>query len=134
MDSLLVPRLPDCLRGRLGAWLRLGGVGQAAQPHHPGWYRFPSFFEAYRKGDYRGALDVALKIDMPGFWRTNLALAAAYGQIGEREAAYDAVRELLVQKPDFPIVAQEELAKWWDPELVKRLIDGLPKGGVGDYP
>jgi TolB-like protein/predicted Ser/Thr protein kinase len=99
-------------------------------PHHPGWYWFPSFFDAYRKQDYRGALDFALKINMPGFWRTSLALATAYGQLGEREAASNAVRDLLAVKPDFAVVAREELAKWWDPQLVEHLIDGLRKAGL----
>jgi TolB-like protein/predicted Ser/Thr protein kinase len=116
-----------------GDWER--GCALAAQarrlnPHHPGWYWFPSFFDAYRKSDYRGALDLALKINMPGFWRTNLALAMAYGQLGEREAAGNAVRELLALRPDFPVVAREELGKFWDPELVKHLIDGLRKAGL----
>jgi hypothetical protein len=99
-------------------------------PHHPGWYWFPSFFDAYRKGDYRAALDFALKVNMPGFWRTNLALAIAYGQLSERQAAANAVRELLELRPDFPTVAREELGKWWDPELVGHLIDGLRKAGL----
>ena len=29
----------------------------ALNPHHPGWYWFPVYMNAYRKGDYRGALD-----------------------------------------------------------------------------
>ena len=116
-----------------GDWER--GCALAAQarqlnPHHPGWYWFPSFFDAYRKNDYHGALDVALKINMPGFWRTNVAFAAAYGQLGEQEAARNAVRELLALKPDFAVVAREELGKWWDPELIEHLIDGLRKAGL----
>jgi TolB-like protein len=99
-------------------------------PHFPGWYWFPSLFDAYRKGDYRGALDVALKVNMPGFWRTQFALAATYGQLGELELARSAVRELLAIRPDFAVVAHEELAKWWQPELIAHLIDGLRKAGL----
>jgi adenylate cyclase len=99
-------------------------------PHHPGWYWFPSVFDAYRKSDYRTALDFALKVNMPGFWRTQLALATAYAQLGEREAAHNAVRDLLALRPDFPSVVREELGKWWDHELVEHLIDGLRKAGL----
>jgi len=116
-----------------GDWDRGCALSEWARrlnPHHPGWYWFPSFFDAYRKGDYRGALGVALKVNMPGFWRTNLALAVAYGQLGEREAASNAIRELLAVRPDFPAVAREELGKFWDPELVEHLIDGLRKAGL----
>jgi TolB-like protein/tetratricopeptide (TPR) repeat protein len=107
-------------------------VEQARQlnPHHPGWYWFPSVFNAYRKRDYRGAVDAALKVNMPGFWRTQAAFAAAYGQLGELDAAQKAVRELLGIKPDFAVVAREELGKWWDEELVGHIIDGLRKAGL----
>jgi hypothetical protein len=91
---------------------------------------FPSFFDAYRKSDYPGALEVALKVNMPGFWRTNVAFAAVYGQLGEVEAAHKAARELLALKPDFAVIAREELEKWWRPELVEQLIDGLRKAGL----
>jgi hypothetical protein len=84
----------------------------------------------WERGCALGALDIAHKINMPGFWRTQLALATAYVQLGEREAARNAVRELLVLRPDFAVVAREELGKWWDPELIERLIDGLRKAGL----
>ena len=116
-----------------GDWERGCALAERARglnPHHPGWYWFASFFDAYRKGDYRAALDVALKINMPGFWRTQLALAATYGQLGEREAARNALRDLLAIRPDFPLVAREELGKWWDPELVEHLIEGVRKAGL----
>jgi TolB-like protein/tetratricopeptide (TPR) repeat protein len=116
-----------------GDWERGCALAEKARqlnPHHPGWYWFPSFFDAYRKSDYRGALDVAVKINMPGFWRTHFALAAAYGQLGEQEAARNSVRELLALRPDFAVAAREELGKWWDPELIEHLIDGLRKAGL----
>ena len=99
-------------------------------PHHPGWYWFPLVFNAYRQRDYRGALDAALKVNMPAFWRTHFALAAAYGQLGERDAARNAVRELLAIKSDFRVVARDELRKWWDAELIEHLIEGLRKAGL----
>jgi TolB-like protein len=116
-----------------GDWERGSALVERAMrlnPHHPGWYRFVFFFDAYRKSDYRGALDVALKVNMPGFWRTHLALATAYGQLGDRKAAGNAVRELLALRPDFALAAREELGKWWDPELSEHLIDGLRKAGL----
>jgi len=116
-----------------GDWERGCALVERARglnPHHPGWYWFPYFFDAYRKNDYRGALDFALKVNMPGFWRTNLALATAYGQLGKKEEACNAVRELLALRPDFPTVAREELGKWWDQLLVEHLLEGLRKAGL----
>ena len=118
-----------------GDWKRGCALSEQARglnPHHPGWYWFPSYFNAYRKRDYRGALDVALKVNMPAFWRTHAAFAAAYGQLGELDAARNAGQDLLAIKLDFAVVAREELGKWWDAELVEHLIEGTPQGGTRD--
>jgi TolB-like protein len=108
----------------------LAEQSRGLNPHHPGWYWFPSVFNAYRKQDYQEAIDFALKVNMPAFWRANLVLAAAYGQLGEWDSAQKAVRELLAIRPDFGVVAREELAKWWESELAEHLLDGLRKAGL----
>jgi TolB-like protein/Tfp pilus assembly protein PilF len=116
-----------------GEWERGCALMEKARnlnPNHPGWYWFPPFFNAYRKGDYRAALEFALKVNMPGFWRNELALAATYGQLGDLELARNAARELLAVRPDFAVVAWEECRKWWDPDLVGQIIDGLRKAGL----
>ena len=116
-----------------GDWERgcaLMEQARSLNPNHPGWYWFPPFFNAYRKGDYRAALEFALKVNMPGFWRNELALAATYGQLGELELARNAAQELLAARPDFATVAREECRKWWDPDLVEQIIDGLRKAGL----
>src|SRR5207237_9286119 len=84
-------------------------------PKHPGWYWFPAFYNAYRKSDYRGALNFALKINMPRFYATHLMAAAAYGQLGERDAASKAVRELLVLWPDLGVSARDALGICFEP-------------------
>ena len=43
----------------------------------------------------------ALKINLPGHWGAHVAMAAAYGQLGERDAAGRALRDLLKLRPDF---------------------------------
>jgi TolB-like protein len=116
-----------------GDWERGCALMEQARnlnPNHPGWYWFPPFFNAYRKGDYRAALEFALKVNMPGFWRNELALAATYGQLGERELARNAGRDLLAARPGFDAVAKEECAKWWEPDLVEQILDGLRKAGL----
>ena len=116
-----------------GDWERGCAMAKQARdlnPHHPGWYWFSDCFDAYRQGDYRAARDIARKIQMPGFWRMNLALAAAHGQLGERDAAAGALRELLAAKPEFASRARDELSKWWNPDFVEHLMDGLLKAGL----
>ena len=99
-------------------------------PRHPGWYRFALFADAYRKRDYRGAVDIALKLNLPDFFVTHEVLAAAYGQLGELEEARKALRELLRLQPDYPATGREKLRKWLDPEIVEHWIDGLRKAGL----
>jgi len=116
-----------------GDWERgcaLMEKARSLNPNHPGWYWFPPFLDAYRKADYRTALEFALKVNMPGFWRNELALAATYGQLGELELAQRAAQELLSVRPDFANVAREECSKWWQPDLVEQIIDGLRKAGL----
>jgi len=98
--------------------------------HHLGWYWCAAAYNAYRNSDYRGALDIALKINTRGIWGAIVVLAAAHGQLGEREAAQDAVRELLALMPYFAPTARQECEKWWEPQLVEHLLDGLRKAGL----
>jgi TolB-like protein/tetratricopeptide (TPR) repeat protein len=116
-----------------GDWERGGALSAKARslnPHHPGWYWFVPCFEAYRKGEYKTSLEFAHKVNMPGFWRTQLAIAANSGQLGQQAAANEALRTLLMQRPDIARLPREELAIWWQPDMVEHLIAGLRKAGL----
>ena len=99
-------------------------------PRHPGWYWFPFFYNAYRQGDYRGALSVMLKINLPGFFATHEGLAAVHGQLGERDAASQSLKEMPKLVPNFADIARVLKSKWFDSELVEHLLDGLRKAGL----
>jgi tetratricopeptide (TPR) repeat protein len=116
-----------------GDWERGSGLVEQAvklNPHHPGWYWFPLVFNAYRKRDYHGALNFALKINLPGLHSTHMALAAAYGQLGQHDEAGKAVQELLRLRPDIVLIARPALRMRFDPELAEHMIDGLRKAGL----
>jgi TolB-like protein len=116
-----------------GDWRRgLALVERAAQlnPRHPGWYWFGSFYDAYRRADYQAALAAAVKVNMPHYFYTHQALAMAYGQLGELAAAQQALRDLLALKPDFAATARDEMGKWFRPDFVEHLVDGLRKAGL----
>ena len=105
--------------------------GMRLNPNHPGWYRFGAFFNAYRKRDYRAALDVALRINVPGCPVTHAALAATYGQLGESDGSERALRDLLALKPDFARHAREELralVRAWRPRRAPHRRP--PQGGA----
>jgi serine/threonine protein kinase/tetratricopeptide (TPR) repeat protein len=116
-----------------GDWERGCALAERAMqlnPHHPGWYWFPLVLNAYRQRDYRRALELGLRVNMPGFWRTQLVLAVCNAQLGEMHAAQSAVQELLKIRPDFALIGRSELNKWWDGEMVEHLIEGLGKAGL----
>jgi serine/threonine protein kinase len=116
-----------------GDWERGCALAERAMqlnPHHPGWYWFPLVLNAYRQRDYQRTLDLTLKVNMPGFWRTQLMLAASNAQLGNQEAAHNAAQELLKIRSDFAMVARIELQKWWDPALIEHLLEGLRKAGL----
>jgi TolB-like protein/Tfp pilus assembly protein PilF len=116
-----------------GEWergLELAGRAKELNPNYPGWYWYADFYDAYRLGDYRGALGFALKINLPGQWFSHASKAAALGQLGERDAAAKAVRELLRVRPDFAATARADIEKWWEPEYVESIIDGWRKAGL----
>ncbi len=132
MDSCGVAGLGGLI-AYAGEWERgCALVHQALRlnPHHPGWYWFPLVFDAYRQGDYRNALDLALRIELPGYRDTQMVLAAVHGQLGEYEAATRCLQELLALAPQFALDARTELGKFLDPGLVEHVIDGLRKAGL----
>jgi superfamily II helicase len=99
-------------------------------PNYPGVLRFTAFTHAYCQGKYAEALEAAVRINMPGFFYAQAALAAALGQLGQREASRKAAQEVLALRPDFAAVARREYAKWYDPEDIEHLVDGLRKAGL----
>ena len=110
--------------------LALAGRAKQLNPNHPGWYWYADYYSAYLRGDDRGALQFALKVNLPGHWGMHVATAAACGQLGQRDAAEKAVRELLRVRPNFATTARRDFEKWWEGEYVERLIDGLRKAGL----
>ena len=116
--------------GDLERGLALTGRAKQLNPHHPGWYWWVDFCNAYRQGDYRGALGFALKMNLPGHWFMHAAMCAAYGQLGERAAASKALQDLLEIRPDFAATVRMNIEKWWEPDFVDHLMDGWRKAGL----
>ena len=116
-----------------GDWergLALSGRAKQLNPNHPGWYWYADFYNSYRQGDFRAALGFALKINLPGQWASHAMIAASRGQLKERDAASRSLRDLLILRPDLAVTVGKEFGKWWEPEYVEQLIDGLRKAGL----
>jgi TolB-like protein len=116
-----------------GDWERgcaLSEKGSQLNPNHPGWYRYTAWHDAYRKKDYRKALDVALRLNAPQSYYTHAVLAICYAQLGQMEEARKALRDMLALKPNYAQVARELHGRWIERDLVEQLMDGLRKAGL----
>jgi tetratricopeptide (TPR) repeat protein len=116
-----------------GDWERGFAIAEPASalnPNHAGWHRVLPFYNAYRKGNYPEALAAALRLNAPGHFSFVAARAAAYGQLGEREAAQKALKEVLVIDPAFATTGRDFYARFLPAEVVERLMEGLRKAGL----
>ena len=99
-------------------------------PHHPVWYRGMLSFREYALGNYRAAVDEAIRTNAPYLFWIQVGLAAAHGQLGEQAAASAAVRAITEQVPGFATNARTILGTWLQPDFVERIIEGLRKAGM----
>jgi non-specific serine/threonine protein kinase len=116
-----------------GDWDRGCDLAESARllnPNHPGWYWCVPLLDAFRRGDHDGTRTFALKTNWPEHYYSQALHAAAYGEIGDREAAEQKLRKALRMKPDLAETVRGEFAKWYLPELVDRLMEGLRKAGL----
>ena len=139
-QAILLNPMDGAKLGHMGSFLAYSGdwergcalVERAMQlnPRYPGAYWFPLAYNAYRKGDYSEAVSIGLKINLPGFFPTHEVLAAAYGQLGERDAASQSLSEMLKLVPNFGKIARVLKSQWFAPEMVEHVLDGLRKAGL----
>ncbi len=102
-------------------------------PDHPGWYYFNTFFNQYHRGNYAEALEIAQRINMPGYWGDGLARTLAHGKLGNAEAAAAAAADLLAVWPGFEQEYGEMGLKNWmfaSPGLAHHIMEGLRNAGL----
>jgi non-specific serine/threonine protein kinase len=124
------------LMGYAGDWergLELTTSAMERNPHHPGWYRFTTFFDAYRQERYAEALEIAQKINMPDYFASHYALAIAHAQLGNKTEAKQATAAVRRLWPDFEQeIYSGHLEKWMfaQPDLIRHIVEGLEKAGL----
>ena len=97
----------------------------------PGWYYHALFLDAYRRGDYRAALDEAQRVATPKLGWDPLDRAAALGMLGRVDEARAAAQELRKILPAFADDVRGHLVRLV-PEwaLVDALAEGLSVAGL----
>ncbi|MGA2647599.1 MAG: protein kinase [Candidatus Sulfotelmatobacter sp.] len=123
--GLLVHHVGEIKRGT-----QMVEAAMQLNPHYPPVFRAPAFLNAYAEGKYAEALELAVRFNMPGFFHAHALRAAALGQLGQREAAQQAVQELLAVRPDFAATVRRDYGIWWDAKTVDHLVEGLRQAGL----
>ena len=116
-----------------GDWERGCALAERAtqlNSNYPSWYVFAMIVNAYRQRDAQRALELMLRVNMPGLWTAHMMLAAVAAQAGDLVQARAGVQRLLNLRPDFAAIARVELSKWWQPDIVEQLIGDLRKAGL----
>lgn len=110
MDGNAIAILGELLTyaGDFGTRTEFVWARQAAQPRTSRVVLVCRLLQRIPKGDYRGAISFLLKVNMPGHWFLHAAIAAAFGQLGERDAAKKAVSSLRRVRPDFAARARRD--------------------------
>jgi tetratricopeptide (TPR) repeat protein len=132
MDGSVMGILGICVHhaGDRERGAQMAAAAMRLNPHHPPVLHSPAFIDAYSETKYAEALDVAARMDMPGFFHAVALRAAALGQLGRHAAAQKALQELLALRPDFAKSIRRDYEKWWDSKTIDHLIEGLRKAGL----
>jgi adenylate cyclase len=110
----------------------------ALAPNPPGHWRTPFALHSYRLGDYDEALRLAKIAVTPFFHWGHVHLVMINGQLGDMEAAKDAMKGLLELRPDYvdPEVVRADHEPWafGYPGILEHWMEGLEKAGLFDAP
>jgi TolB-like protein len=103
----------------------------ARNPALPSGYRIANFQYYYMQGAYDRALHEALQIQARYVVFGHLAVAAAYGRLGDKKKGAAAVAELLKVDPNYGEHVRADLFKRGISENISRaIVDGLVKSGL----
>ncbi len=103
----------------------------ARNPATPSGYRIATFQYHYMHGDYNAALHEALQIKARYVLYGYLAMAAAYGQLGDKTNAEAALGKVLKIEPTYGDRVADDLAKRGvSPSIVRAIVEGLVKAGL----
>ncbi|RDJ19824.1 hypothetical protein DWF00_04305 [Bosea caraganae] len=87
--------------------------------------------DLYRRSDYPAALAMVKGISMPNFYIYWLLLAAIQGELGESQAASEAVAQLLKLRPDYSAAMRSDFRnRRFQPDFIEHLAEGLRKAGM----
>ena len=130
-ETLLVLASYYTVSGRPERGLPLADRALALLPNPPGRFNAPHTFDRLRAGDGEAALDLALKIDLPGFFLPSALVAAAAGLAHRPEVAERALKQALALNPNLAGQLDSFLDRNnVDQQLRRNLLEGLRLAGL----
>ncbi|MEP6731192.1 MAG: protein kinase [bacterium] len=122
-----------CYSGDWERGLPLTTRAMELNPNHPDWYRFATFFDAYRQRRYSEALAIVQGINLPEYFAMHYTVAIAQAQLGNLSAARAAAQRTLQLWPEFEReFLTGQVGKWMSnqPDLLDHIIEGLKLAGL----
>jgi hypothetical protein len=88
----------------------------------------------FERGEYKAAVTAARKLDLPGYFWTQIFLAGIYAELGRQNEARVALAELVNLYPSFNTQKLvEEWRKWNLPDdRIQLWVAALRKAGLPD--
>jgi class 3 adenylate cyclase/TolB-like protein len=125
----------------LGTWMAYSGewdkgkewVSRAMllNPAHQSWWHFIWQLHAFLLGDYETSLDVAQKVNLPGNYMVQAAVASAQAMAGKQAEARATLAHVLELKPDYALDPRQPFRdRGMQPELIESLMEGLRRAGL----
>lgn len=119
-----------------GDWVsgrELSARARAINPNHPGWYLFGDIFEEYLLGNYKQALALAERVNLPGYFADPYCRAITHARLGNKDDAKKALDEFRALWPNATLqyFREEHLVKWFyaEPELIELIMTGMSLAG-----
>ena len=142
----LAPNNPDILAtlafliATQGQWERGTKLAIKAHDLNPvsasGWYNSTLFYDFYRRGMYREALDVLKLHPAQGLVENQLKYTAVYAELGDLAKAREHWKKCQEIDPDWSAEKLIGLFKLWNFEdsLVARYLQSIAKAGYSTLP
>ena len=98
----------------------------ALSSNYPSWFNVVPFCDAYLKGDYEKALDIALIIDAPILFSGAMVRCMSYVKLDEIEKAKTELQKALVNMPDLLEKGEERLVRYFgSKEMAQEFWQGI---------
>jgi class 3 adenylate cyclase/TolB-like protein len=125
----------------LGTWMAYSGEWEKGKdwvsramllnPTHQSWWHFIWQLHAFLQGDYTGSLEIAQKVNLPGNYMVQAAVASAQALAGQDVQARQTLAHVLELKPDYALDPRQPFRdRGMQPALIEGLMEGLRRAGL----